>query len=383
MAEQDASTNLQATRPAVQVDVPFSSNAIRLSQREWVIALVIVAALFCLIPAGWERIEAFEPDDDYRVPYGLSDDYWMYSRHCRSACGQGRIPVIGDSVVWGHYVSADETLSHYLNEIGGFPRFANAGVDGTHPAALAGLIEYYGRSISGKKVVLHCNLLWMSSEKHDLQSEKEFAFNHPRLVPQFYPDIPCCKEPASGRISAIIERNLPFLSWTSHVRAAYLQNSDLPTWTLENPYRNPIGAVTLELPSPDQPPSPKPVAEPWTRKGIARINPSWVELQTSFQWSCFKRTVDILDHRGNRVFVLVGPFNEHMLKADSQRIYTRTRSEVEAWLQERRIACYIPPALPSDYYADASHPLSEGYAMLAGLLLENEAFIGFNGQPMP
>jgi hypothetical protein len=34
----------------------------------------------------------------------------------------------------------------------------------------------------------------------------------------------------------------------------------------------------------------------------------------------------------------------------------------------------MPPALPGNLYSDASHPLAEGYAMLAKQLFENESF---------
>jgi len=38
---------------------------------------------------------------------------------------------------------------------------------------------------------------------------------------------------------------------------------------------------------------------------------------------------------------------------------------------DNNISCYIPSALPTRYYADASHPLSDGYALLATQLFEN------------
>ena len=60
--------------------VPFSSNYVRLPGREWVIVGIIFAAIFCLAPALWERFEKFEPGPDYRLPYELSSDYWLYNR---------------------------------------------------------------------------------------------------------------------------------------------------------------------------------------------------------------------------------------------------------------------------------------------------------------
>jgi len=373
--------NLKPETQNLEPEIPFSSNALRLSGRQWMVVGLITVAVFSLTPFLWERVETFELGPDYRIPYRLGDDYWMYQRVCRRMCAQDKTLVIGDSVIWGHYVAMDQALSHYLNELAGDERFANLSVDGIHPAAMAGLIKYYGRAISGKDVLLHCNLLWMSSKKHDLQTDEEFSFNHPRLVPQFSPRIPCYTESFSGRIAIVLGHNLPLSGWVNHLQVAYFQNQDLQSWTIEHPYDSPFRAVTLKLPSVDEPPSPRPIAEAWSKRRIAKFNPPWVELDdTSFQWRSFKRTIAILKRRGNRVFVLVGPFNEHMLEEEGLAKYNTRKNVVETWLQDERIAHYIPSALPSDYYADASHPLSDGYALLAKQLLDHESFIRFNSR---
>lgn len=366
-----------AVRPSDKHEVPFGSNEVRLSGRQWIAAGAIIVALFLLVPGLWQRIEKLNVGPDYRIPYSLGNDYWTYNRYCRLVCSEDKTLVLGDSVMWGHYVTKEQTLSHYLNEVAGDDRFANVSVDGIHPAAMAGLVKYYGRAMSGKKVILHCNLLWMSSKKHDLQTEKEFSFNHPRLAPQFWPKIPCYTESYSGRIAIVIGRNLPFYGWANHLRVAYFHDTDVQTWTLEHPYKSPLRAITLELPLPDESPSPKPVAQPWTSKRMRKFNASWVELKTSFQWRCFKRTIKILERRRNRVFVLLGPFNEHMLKEESLDTYKKMKSEVEGWLHEKRIPHYVPSPLPSECFADPSHPLSRGYAMLAKQLFENKSFLRF------
>jgi len=87
--------------------------------------------------------------------------------------------------MWGEYVLPDGTLSHFLNEQSGQPpMFVNAGVNGLFPLALEGLVRYYGGPLRGRKVLVHCNALWMSSPKADLRTEKEERFNHADLVPQ-------------------------------------------------------------------------------------------------------------------------------------------------------------------------------------------------------
>lgn len=358
-------------KEANEAGPPFSSNNIRLSGREWIVAAIVCSVLLCLGPALWGRLEKFDPGTDYRLPYTLGNDYWLYGRYCRWACSKYETLVIGDSVIWGHYVSQDNTLSHYLNQNAGRDRFANLGVDGFHPAALGGLLKYYGRDISGKNVVIQFNPLWMTSAKHDLQTEKEYHFNHPKLVPQFFPKIPCYKDSFSKRISASVERYVPFFGWTSHLRIVYYENMDLPNWTLENPYGNPLGAVTLELPVPNDD-----LQEhiSWTEKGIPQEDFQWVEPAQSLQWRFFRQTIEMLRERDNAVFVVVGPFNEHMLKPDSHKIYQKMKGEIETWLRQNNVAYCIPPVLPSEFYRDASHPLGPGYAMLAKQLFENQSF---------
>ncbi len=355
--------------------IPFSSNAVRLSGRQWTIVGVVVVGLCLCVPLIWQRIERFEPGPDYRIPYALSDDYWLYGRYCRSVAGQDKILVIGDSVIWGEYVTPQDTLAHHLSELGGAATFANLGVNGSHPAALAGLIAYYGRGVAGQKVILHYNPLWMSSRRHDLQAEKEFAFNHPKLVPQFGPKIPCYKEPYGDRLGIVVERYLPFRAWTNHLAVAYFDNADLATWVRENPYSNPLKNVTLELPAPATALRHKQVA--WYESGIAPANFEWIEPGSSIQWLLFKRAVHTMLARDNRLFVLVGPFNEHMMAGGNLETYHAIKQTIETWLREQEIPHYVPPALPSSLYADASHPLGEGYAALARQILQHDSFKEF------
>lgn len=386
--------NQEADRSAPDPpEIPFGSSEVRLAPGEWAVALVFLAAVAWFVPVGWQRIEPLPAGPDVRIPFRLGYDYWTFDRFCRRACDEPQVLVVGDSVVWGHYVDPGETLSHYLSELDGDRRFANLGVDGIHPVALAGLVEHYGHAISGRRVVLNANLLWMSSKRRDLQVAKEFAFNHPELVPQVLPkvvldslrglapdappDVRCYKASGDDRLGVVARRTVPFLRWTRHLQVAYFDDVDLPAWTIEHPDRNPAAAITLQLPSPDEPPSPPPVAKPWTEQGIPQFNPAWVELETSLQWQYFRRAIRTLEARGNRVFVVVGPFNEHMLTEESLGIYQKRKQEAAAWLRENRIPHAVPPALPSQLYADASHPLAEGYRVLAEQLLADKSFDRF------
>jgi len=355
--------------------VPFGSNDVRLSPREWLAAGAIVALLVWLVPAVWGRIEPLPPGPDGRIPYDLGEDYWLYGRWCREMAAPGKTLVLGDSVVWGHYVKGGQTLSAHLNLLSGGEGFANLGVDGIHPAAMAGLVEHYAGAIRGKNVLLHCNPLWLSSPTHDLRGDKEFSFNHPRLVPQFSPWIGCYKESLEGRLGIVCQRNVGLSGWANHLRIACFDRSDVGAWVMENPYLDPLRQITLELPSPE--PSPEPAPKPWTRRDIKPYGPPWVDLEGSLQWESFRRTLAVLRSRGNRVFVVVGPFNEHLLKPPSQAAYRKLRAEIGRRLAEEGIPHLLPEVLPSELYADASHPLGEGYAALARRLVESEPFASF------
>ena len=366
-------TAQERTQP--DTETPFGSNAVRLTTPQWLVALVLLAGLLIGIPATWKRVEPFEPGADYRTPYDLSNDYWQYNRYCEQAVRQDKVLVVGDSAIWGEYVKPDQTLSYCLNQRVGEERFANMGVNGIHPVALAGLIAYYGRAITSRDVVLHYNPLWMSSKQHDLQAEKEFRFNHPKLVPQFLTRIPCYKDPYAQRIGIVAERYFPFRAWANHVAIAYFENTDLATWAIENPYANPLSRITLELPQPKT--EQRHTSAPWYETGKDEVNFEWVDPASSLQWRSFQEAVRTLRARQNNLFVIVGPFNEHMISNESRKAYQQVKDTIEARLIEHEIPHYIAPALPSALYADASHPLREGYASIARQLLEQDAFRGF------
>ncbi len=349
-----------------------NSNAVWLTLHQWIMVGLILVALLVTAPSLWKQIEPFDPGPDYRLPYALGSDYWLYARHSRAAGHREKIPVIGDSVIWGHYVRPDQTLSHYLNEAIGDERFANLGLDGAHPAALHGLIEHYSPGLSARPVVLQFNPLWLSSPKHDLQTTKEFHFNHPRLVPQFGGEIPCYRAPFSDRLGVVIERHVPFFRWTSHLRIACLQGMDLPAWTIENPYQNPLAALDASLPEPKNAAAEQGAS--WLEGGGQKRSMAWVNLETSLQWRSFRDTVQQLQARGNPVFVLVGPFNEHMLTPENTATLDVVKAEIDRWLTESRIPHLMATPLPSALYADSSHPLAQGYALLAQQLASTPAF---------
>ena len=105
---------------------PDDSAAVQLSARQWLCALGLSFGLAWLLPVAWMAFEPFEPVPHYRVPYELSEDYWLYERWL-DQLPPDAIPVVGDSVVWGEYTAHDGTLSRFLGDATEMP-FANAGI---------------------------------------------------------------------------------------------------------------------------------------------------------------------------------------------------------------------------------------------------------------
>jgi hypothetical protein len=357
---------------AAEPEATAFSNGIRLNGRQWLGLGLFAVALVTFAPLLGRRAEKFALEPDYRIPHDLSNDYWLYECFAGLAADHYDTVLLGDSVVWGEYVTRQQTLSHYLNEETGRERFANLGLDGAHPLALGGLVEFYADRVSGKNVVLQCNPLWMSSRRADLQDEKANEFNHPRLVPQFAPSVPAYKAEISPRLGVLVERRLPLSGWTTHLQQAYYDRTDIPGWTLEHPYDNPLKPITRGLPPSDN--SLRHLPQPWYRSGITKQDYPWVDLETSLQLHALQQVIEILRQRGNRVFVLVGPFNEHLLTPDSRERYQKVKARIAAWLGERQVPHAVLSPLPSEQYGDASHPLAEGYKQLARQLAKEPFF---------
>lgn len=384
-----APAELAHTAGPADAAVPLGTNEMRLSVRQWLVVLVILAACAVGIPQVWKHVERFETGPDYRIPYALSTDYWLYQRRLEKIAVPSGIPVLGDSVVWGEYVSPSGTLTHFLNrETGHTDRFVNCGVNGLFPLAMAGLVEHYGPALRNRPIIVHCNLLWLSSPQADLSATKETNFNHAQLVPQFWPRIPCYRADAADRLGVIANRSVELFAWVGHVQDAYFGQHSIPRWTLEeddsdpprrpNAWRDPLAEITLTVPGdPHDDPQRGPSSsrhKPWTESGTAPTHFDWVDLDASLQWRAFRELIGRLRDRGNNVLVIVGPFNEHMVATGQRPKLAELRDGVAAWLAARGVACVVPDTLPSELYADASHPLTDGYAQLARRICGSAVF---------
>jgi hypothetical protein len=228
----------------------------------------------------------------------------------------------------------------------------------------------------------------MTSPKADLSTEKEEQFNHSRLVPQFFPRIPCYRAAANERLSATVENHVEFISWVDHLQSAYFGQRSILSWTLEddgsspphypNSYKNPLAQINLSVPSPPAsdpqrgPNSPRHKA--WNEAGQGPTRFDWVPASASLQWRGFQSVISTLRNRGNDVLVLFGPFNEHMIAEDNRPGYADLRNSILTWLKANHVSVAAPQSLPTELYADASHPLTQGYELLAKRLYADPVF---------
>jgi len=351
-------------------EIPFASNVERLNFRQWSMVILIIGAIIWGVPRLWPMLEGFTPLPAYRLPYALSSDYWMFKRWCDYAVKSYPCIVLGDSVVWGPYVKKEETLTQALNKTAGREIFANLGVDGLHPAAMVGLVKYYAPAIRNTKVIINLNPLWLTSTKLDLQEDEETQFNHTGLVPQFFSKPRCYRAEFSEQARNELNRYVPFWSWMNHINAAYFNNMSLLQWTMDNPRKNLLDIFGKGPQFEDNQAHNPPV--PWITKGIGEQDYSWVDLDKSYQWSSFKEVIRILKSRNNEVFVVVGPFNGYMMTKECFARYAGVKSRIESWLKQNNVSYYTALELPSKLYADASHPVAEGYRLIAAELLKSD-----------
>src|SRR5262245_10043670 len=113
--ESAVSAEPTRAKPAAadEIDLTTFSNGIRLSAREWLGVGIFGLVLFLAAPALWKQAESFALEPDYRMPYDLSNDYWLYERYAQLAGSQYDTLLVGDSVIWGQYVTRQQTLSHH------------------------------------------------------------------------------------------------------------------------------------------------------------------------------------------------------------------------------------------------------------------------------
>ena len=344
--------------------IPANSNGTVLSPLELILTLAAVAVAVCVaLPAWyWHKVEIKTPKD-FRLAYTSRDDYELYSRVVGKLCEDHDTLFLGDSVVWGMYVKNEHTLPALINRELGRDAVANIAVDGLHPVAMETLMSRYGGAIRGKRVYLYWNPLWMNTPLYDLTGEGDFSINHPRLLPQFDLSMKSYCPGFRDRCQASLERLVPFYGWLHHLRVVSFDNGDFKKHLVRHPDENPAKRLHREF---------EPVEEghadsrfDWKSSGIKPQDWPWVELDASRQWRAFLATAELLRGRGNEVVVAVGTINPHMQTPTSLERCRKLRAAAMEELTKRGFATVDLPELPSEEYADASHPLAAGYRRLA------------------
>ena len=345
-------------------NIPDNSNGLVLKPWELVITAAVVLLLtLAALPYCWRRSRRVEIPKSFRLAEELRDDYYGYRMVARAVCEKYPAVFIGDSVIWGKYVDNDHTLPELVNRNLGRDGIGNLAVDGLHPVAMEKLLDAHGGDIRGKRVFLYWNPLWMNTPLYDLSGEEKFSINHPRLLPQFDRSFKSYHADFGERWSAFLEQSVAFCAWLRHFRAVHCGNRDIKE----------VIASGDELSEYD--PAKKLVrvkggALSWKVKRIPVQNWPWVATKDSRQYAAFRRVIALLEKRGNKVTVVLGTVNPHMQTPGSLERYRKLRAEVKADLLNANVAVIDLPELESLEYADASHPLADGYRKLADFMVK-------------
>jgi hypothetical protein len=356
------------------------SNAMVLTPRDWLYAVVISAVIISAVYFGWGSWERYEPGPDHRETCWaeLQSDYWAYMRWIRYARDHYDILLLGDSVVWGQEVSNDRTISHYLNEQLGGEKVANVGNDGLFMAGINGAVRYYGDYLNDTDVIVQCNPLWFDTPQRDLRGEKKSRYHHPRLIPQFDPRITYYHD-LNTRLGYQIEHSFRVFPFVRHLMANYFDNTSISKWMNDHPYENPFAEITFM--SSDVMAEKQGRGVDWETKEMDVADKPFVELDESIQLELFMDALDRIRQKGSRVFVLIGPYNQHHLVPSSRAVLFERMTELKQVFDDRGYPYYdtFSAGLPSRTFADNCHLLAEGHEIVARALAGDPRFQEWSG----
>jgi len=328
----------------------------KMNKTKYIIIILIVITI-TIIYAMLSLTANYVFTENYRVPHRMNEDYYLFKKYSGHLASDNAIQIIGDSVIWGHYVSEDDTLSAYLNKFSKDKKFANMGLEGIYPIAMNGLIRNFSM-LKDKKIIVGFNLLWISSPKHDLSGEPEHNINHKKILPQFYRGIPSYKPDIEDRLTAIISISAPLL-WIEHIKMNYFKEKNFYAWTIENPHNNIMNYFSGNSNGIYIPP------EPMRLTQANKQNIEWVEIEKSIQWKYLLKTISYLKKNGNDIIVLITPFNTYMLTDQSRDKYYSIISDIRKELSGTDINFIIPEIQEKNFFADSSHFTAEGYRAIA------------------
>ena len=340
-----------------------AANALLFSGKElFLTSMVILLLVFVLFPLCYRSWEKITLPEDFRLPYVNRDNYYLYSRCAEKATSASDYLLLGDSAIWGMYASNTETLSAQLNRIQKKVRFGNLAIDGLHPVAMKTLMENFGSSIRDRKVLIYFNPLWVNSAKYDLSSDEKFTVNHPELLPQFG-GIKSYEAALDKKVKILLDRKLLFFSQLRHIRNCFYNNSDFKSHLTKMEGINAFAPISREIcPEEKEHNGSK---ENYLTRRIPIQHWEWVRLETSRQWRAITDTAKLLESRGNKVTILIGGINPGLLDAPTLAGLRQLRKDAAELLKQANIDSITLPELDASLYADASHPLGSGYALLA------------------
>jgi hypothetical protein len=356
----------------------YSSNPLQLNSKDWIIVLSIVVFFMLMIPFIWQKAETFEPILNYRMPRSKSQDYWLFRSFASVVKEKSKIAVIGDSAVWGHYVSYDQTLSAIMNKKEGSEKYVNLGVSGLHSSALNGIINYYGNELQDCQIIIQFAPLWIMNSKKDLSDPdlaSNWQVNHPKLLDQFNNKPPQYSANLENRLTISVARELSVFSLTEHWTSQSTEGQPFSKWMVLNPYSNPLSNINLNINGLPEGKNEDSDNRHWKLKpGIIARNIKWVSLKDSYQWKEFIKVIHRLKDKNNKIFVFLGPFNIHMLTDESLNRYRKIQEESRQLLLQEGIAFYWAKDMSPTHYGDESHPLVIGYEELAEDMLNTIEF---------
>ncbi|HZE95750.1 MAG TPA: hypothetical protein VE981_01870 [Planctomycetota bacterium] len=204
----------------------------------------------------------------------------------------------------------------------------------------------------------------------ELRAEKGHVtlYNRPDLVPRLAAHFTGpFRETASLSWSHLM-RNSPLKDWGERLADTRV---DFLAWSLDHPYESPLRAISSTLPPSEDLHRQRLVR--WDEHPTLPMDSSWSSPDESEQWKAFRRILSLLERRGNRVLVVLGPMNEHMMDIPTRTAYGKLKAALLADLAKDGVRVFAPSLLDSAHYADICHPLGPGYDSLARELLLKES----------
>ena len=347
-----------------------SANALLFTRRELVFTVAAVCILILIVlPVILHNTFKVSLKEDFRLPYANRDNYYLYARCAGFETGRSKYIFLGDSAIWGMYASNQGTLPEQVNKLLGKKYCGNLAIDGLHPVAMKTLMESFGQSIRGKKVLLYFNPLWVNSTKYDLSGTEPYTVNHPELVPQFG-GIKSYDAKFDKKVSILLDRYVPFYSIKRHWQNCFYSNSDFKSLLIKNDFCS-IADPVKTIICPEEKDH-KGSTENYLSKGIPLQHWEWVDLKDSRQFAALIAAAKLLQERGNQVQVMIGTINPGLLDESTQKGLSALRKEAANLLKENSIPSIMLPEIDAKLYADASHPLESGYAEQAKFLVDQK-----------